>query len=44
MRRPRVMIDKILTLRRDSVRAVVGIVPAPKMRDIDAALRRWLGL
>lgn len=39
-----VMIDKILTIRRDGVRTVVGRVPPAKMVEIDAALRRWLDL
>jgi mRNA interferase MazF len=39
-----VMVDKILTLRRDGIQAVVGMAPASKMREIDAALRRWLDL
>ncbi|GGE90937.1 type II toxin-antitoxin system PemK/MazF family toxin [Sphingomonas prati] len=39
-----VMADKILTLRRENVRAVVGMVPAPKMQEIEGALRRWLDL
>jgi len=39
-----VMVDKILTIRRDSVKAVVGDVPPVKLREIEAALRRWLDL
>jgi mRNA interferase MazF len=39
-----VMVDKVSTLRRERVREVIGELSDAKMREVDAALRRWLDL
>lgn len=39
-----IQIDKLVTLRRSTIDAVIGHVDAATMRAVDDALRRWLDL
>lgn len=39
-----VMIDKIVSISRPRIRAIVGKIDADSMTRVDAALRRWLDL
>lgn len=39
-----VMIDKIVSISRPRVRALIGLIDIDNMALIDAALRRWLNL
>ena len=37
-------VDKVTTLRRSAIAEVIGTIPDATMREVDAALRRWLDL
>ena len=39
-----IMVDKIQTLRREHVKARIGSIDAGTTREVDTALRVWLGL
>jgi mRNA interferase MazF len=39
-----VMIDKMMALRRDRVRDRIGTLSSTEMREVEQALRLWLGL
>ena len=39
-----VMVDKIQTARRDHVKSVIGVVSATEMKEIETAMKIWLGL
>ncbi|HEY0013190.1 MAG TPA: type II toxin-antitoxin system PemK/MazF family toxin [Allosphingosinicella sp.] len=39
-----VMVDKLVTLSRESIVRVVGTLEPAPLADVDAALRRWLDL
>lgn len=39
-----VMVDKTATVRRDRIKRRIGALSPPAMRQVDLALRVWLGL
>ena len=39
-----VMVDKIQSARRDRVKSVIGVVSATEMKEIETAMKIWLGL
>ena len=39
-----VMVDKIQSARRDRVKSIIGVVSAAEMREIEVAMKIWLGL